>query len=86
MGKTTSLDLEYMRDRRQELNIPLQEMAESLGFKNASTYLKYEVGESALKAEQLPIVARKLKCKMENFFKFNFAEIAKKVEADCVEE
>lgn len=71
-----TLNLEFMRDRRQELNIPLQEMAEALGFKNASTYLKYEVGDSAFKAAQLPTIAEKLQCKIENFFEDKFADSA----------
>lgn len=70
------LKLDFIKKRRQDLNLSLQEMAESLGFKNASTYMKYEEGEYAFKAYQLPILANKLDCKIENFFNENFAELA----------
>ncbi|MDF1511929.1 helix-turn-helix transcriptional regulator, partial [Robertmurraya sp. DFI.2.37] len=52
-----TLDLEYIKNRRESLDISLQVMAESLGFKNASTYLKYENGTYTFKADQLPILA-----------------------------
>lgn len=71
-----NLNLEFIKKRRQELNLSLQEMAESLGFKNASTYMKYEDGTYSFKANHLPILANKLKAKIEKFFIENFAEIA----------
>ena len=36
------LDLNFIKRRRSELGISQQKMAEILGFKNASTYLKYK--------------------------------------------
>ena len=36
------VDLQFIAQRRMESGITLKEMAVSLGFKNASTYLKYE--------------------------------------------
>ncbi|MEK3945016.1 MULTISPECIES: helix-turn-helix domain-containing protein [Paenibacillus] len=71
------LNLLFIKKRRLELNLSLQEMAESLGFKNASTYMKYEEGTYSFKANHLPILANKLDGKIENFFIDNFAEIAK---------
>ncbi|OMC76491.1 transcriptional regulator [Paenibacillus odorifer] len=71
-----NLNLEFIKKRRQELNLSLQEMAESLGFKNASTYMKYEDGTYSFKANHLPILANKLEAKIEDFFIENFAEIA----------
>lgn len=72
------LNLDYIANRRNELQITLQEMAEELGFKNASTYLKYERGSYEFKANHLPILAKKLNCSINNFFyKNNFADIAK---------
>jgi len=62
------LNLEFISKRRLELNITLQEMAEALGFKNASTYMKYEKGEYAFKANQLPIIAKMLQCHAEELF------------------
>lgn len=69
------LDLDYIKNRRIELNITLKEMAESLGFKNSSTYLKYENGDYSFKAEQLPLLAKSLKCKISDFFRKNVAKI-----------
>lgn len=46
----------------------LQEAAEAMAMKNASTYMKYENGTYLFKAEQLPLLARVLKCSTENFF------------------
>ncbi|WP_203363045.1 helix-turn-helix transcriptional regulator [Bacillus sp. REN10] len=75
------LDLVYIKSRRIELDITLQEMANSLGFKNSSTYLKYETGTYSFKAEQLPILADCLKCKITDFFKKNVAKTEIKKEA-----
>ncbi|MBN6887773.1 transcriptional regulator with XRE-family HTH domain [Cytobacillus horneckiae] len=63
-----SLNLHFIKRKRQTLNISLQEMAESLGFKNASTYLKYENGTYAFKADQLPTLAIILRCSITDFF------------------
>ncbi|MBG9786615.1 helix-turn-helix domain-containing protein [Brevibacillus laterosporus] len=72
------INLGYIANRRTELGITLQEMAETLGFKNASTYMKYEKGTYCLKANHVPALSKKLNCKIEKlFFEENFAEIAK---------
>lgn len=70
------VNLNYVKHRRLKLGLSLQDMAESLGFKNASTYMKYEEGVYSFKANHLPMLANKMKCKIENFFEDNFAEIA----------
>ena len=54
----------------------LQEAADSMNMKNASTYLKYENGTYSFKAEQLPLLAKMLKCSTENFFIKLIAETA----------
>lgn len=69
-----TLSLGYIKNRRIELGITQQEMAESLGFKNSSTYLKYESGAYAFKAEQLPTLAKTLNCSINDFFNKNIAE------------
>lgn len=72
------IDLGYIKERRNEKKVTLQKMANRLGFKNASTYLKYENGEYAFKAVHLPIIAKTLECRMDElFFENNFAETAK---------
>lgn len=62
------IDLEYIKTKRQSKNISQQKMAEELGFKNASTYLKYESGEYAFKADMLPRLSQVLDDNIENFF------------------
>lgn len=68
------LNLSFIKDRRKKLGFTLLDMANKLGFKNGSTYLKYENGVYSFKAEQLPILAKTLQCSIENFFKANIAE------------
>lgn len=62
------INLEFIAQRRMEIGITLKEMAVSLGFKNASTYHKYEKGEYDFKANHLPVLARKLKCQLRDLF------------------
>lgn len=71
-----TLNLDFVKDRRQSMEISLQKMAEELGFKNASTYLKYENGTYSFKADQLPVLAKVLKCEIENFFKIKISKTA----------
>lgn len=63
------LNLEFIKNRRYELGISQQKMAEKLGFKNASTYFKYETGIYSFKADMIPVLAKTLNCNIENFFK-----------------
>ncbi|MEO3947672.1 helix-turn-helix transcriptional regulator [Gorillibacterium sp. CAU 1737] len=72
-----TVDLEKIRARRKEMRISQQEMAELLGFKNASTYCKYEKGLYKFDANHIPIVAEKLKFKVKDiFFDKTIAKIA----------
>ena len=72
-----SLDHPYIKHRRLELEKTLQDMADALGMKNASTYMKYENGTYAFKAEHLLVLANALKCKITDlFFSFNVAKTA----------
>ena len=64
----TKVDLHYIKGRRTELKLSMQSVANKLGFKNASTYLKYENGDYSFKAEQLPLLASVLKCEIKDFF------------------
>lgn len=69
-----SLDLNFIKNQRIKLGETLQEMAESMEMKNASTYMKYENGNYAFKAEQLPQLAKVLNCKIPDFFNQNVAK------------
>ncbi|MFC4768695.1 helix-turn-helix transcriptional regulator [Effusibacillus consociatus] len=72
------INLSYIANRRNELNKTLQDLADALGFKNASTYMKYEKGDYAFKADHLPILAREINCSIDDlFFEKNFADLAK---------
>ncbi len=72
------LNLKFIRQKRKEKHIILQEMAEIMGLKNASTYMKYEKGEYSFKAEHLPILAKTFGCKIQDlFFENGFADLAK---------
>ncbi|MED3549993.1 helix-turn-helix transcriptional regulator [Cytobacillus praedii] len=74
-----NFNLEFIEQRRNELDIPMQTMAIELGFKNASTYLKYERGDYSFKAKQLPLLARILNCKITDFFSLIVADLATEV-------
>lgn len=72
------INLKFITKRRNELKISLQEMAIELGYKNASTYMKYEKGEYKFEANHVPILAAKLGCKIDElFFNNNFAKTTK---------
>jgi transcriptional regulator with XRE-family HTH domain len=75
-GTMEILNLEFIKNRRLSMDISLQKMAEELGFKNASTYLKYENGTYAFKADQLPLLAKILNCEIKNFFKTEISKTA----------
>lgn len=62
------VDLAQIKLRRKEMKITLKEMATTLGFKNASTYYKYEKGDYKFDADHIPIVAAKLKLRMRDIF------------------
>ncbi|MEH7814263.1 helix-turn-helix transcriptional regulator [Bacillus toyonensis] len=62
------LNLNFIQRRRSELEITLLELAIILGFKNASTYMKYEKGDYTFKADHLPIIATALDCEIEDLF------------------
>jgi transcriptional regulator with XRE-family HTH domain len=63
-----NLNLDLIRERRLELNLNLQEMADHLGFKHASTYMKYERGIYSFKADHVPLLAIHLKFPVEDLF------------------
>lgn len=62
------LNLLYIKEQRLKKRISLREMSKILGFKSASTYLQYERGEYAFKANQLPMLADVFECDIQDFF------------------
>lgn len=70
------LNLNFIKERRLQLGKTMKEMADTLGYENASTYLKYESGVYSIKAEQLPRLAESLECEISDFFTINVAKTA----------
>jgi transcriptional regulator with XRE-family HTH domain len=64
----SEFDLAYIANRRKELKLTCQEMAEKLGFKGHSVYWKYEHGDYKFKADMLPTLASALRCNVKNFY------------------
>ncbi|AUA23354.1 helix-turn-helix domain-containing protein [Clostridioides difficile] len=62
------IDHDFIKKRRNTLNLSLQNVAKELGFKNASTYFKYETGQYSIRADMLPKLSKILDCDIENFF------------------
>lgn len=62
------VNLEFIKRRRIQLDLSIDEMADLLGYSNGSNYYKYEVGTYKFKAEILPRLAYVLKTDIENFF------------------
>lgn len=72
------INLELIKQRRKEMRLTLKEMAEALGFKDASTYWKYENGVYKFNADQIPVVCMTLKLRVnEVFFDQRISKIAR---------
>ncbi len=66
------INFNFIKERRKELGFSLKEMATTLGLRDESNYFKYENGTYKLRADMLPALARKLQCKIDDFFyKYN---------------
>lgn len=63
-----SINLTFIKTRRKELGLTLQQMSDSLGFKKATTYSNYENGDRIMKANMLPTLAQILQCDIMDFF------------------
>lgn len=62
------VNLTQIKLKRKEMKFTLKEMASTLGFKNASTYYKYENGTYKFNANHIPLIASKLKLRMKDIF------------------
>ncbi|EFM65072.1 DNA-binding helix-turn-helix protein [Peptostreptococcus stomatis DSM 17678] len=63
-----SINLIFIKTRRKELGLTLQQMSDSLGFKKATTYSNYENGDRIMKANMMPTLAQILQCDIMDFF------------------
>ena len=57
-----------LREKRQERNITVKEMAELLGYKSDSTYSKKERGEIAITVDEAKKICLILNCTMDDIF------------------
>ncbi|QBO36942.1 XRE family transcriptional regulator [Periweissella cryptocerci] len=62
------VNLEYIKSERKSRKLSLQEMADLLGFKNASNYYKYESGEYEFSANHIYTISKAFKKSLKNFF------------------
>lgn len=66
-----TVNLQLIKNKREEYGYTLQEMAETLGLKTRSDYFKRENGDTRFKTVELPILSKKLHIPISNFFKPN---------------
>ena len=64
----TKFNLEFIKNRRKQLGLSAASVSEMLGFKNSSAHWKHENGVHKFKAETIPLLAKILQCKPQNFF------------------
>lgn len=62
------VNLEFIKKRRAELHITQAQMAKALGLSSSSGYNHYENGKRRFTANLMPIVAKVLKCNIENLY------------------
>ncbi|WP_367333609.1 helix-turn-helix domain-containing protein [Limosilactobacillus sp.] len=66
-----TVNLQLIKNKREEYGYTLQEMAETLGLKTRSDYFKRENGDTRFKTVELPILSKKLHIPISDFFKPN---------------
>lgn len=64
----TAFNLKYVADRRKMLGLSYQQMADLMGFKTHTNYMRYEKGEYTFDVDMLPRLATALRCDVKNFF------------------
>lgn len=62
------VNLKFVKQRREELHITQGEMAKALGLTTSSGYNHYENGNRRIDANLVPIIARVLKCSIEELY------------------
>ncbi|WP_367600457.1 helix-turn-helix domain-containing protein [Limosilactobacillus fermentum] len=65
---TYSINIKLIKQKRLEHKYTLQEMSEMLGLANRSLYLKRENGYQKFKANELPLLSKKLGIPLNDFF------------------
>jgi len=64
-----TVNLKFIKQRRQELKVSQEEMSDYLGFGGRSSYGPYELGNASFKAEHLPKLCQILKCSITELYK-----------------
>lgn len=62
------VNLKFIKKRREELHITQRQMAKALGLNTSAGYNHYENGHRRLTANLIPIIAKVLKCSIEELY------------------
>ena len=62
------VNLKFIKNRRLELHITQAQMAKALGLSSSSGYNHYENGNRRFTADFMPIMAKILKCSIEELY------------------
>lgn len=65
---TTSLNLNFIKQRRKDLGLTQQQMAEAIGLAASEKYSRRENGKYKFQVNELPILAKKLKVPIKNLY------------------
>lgn len=63
-----AINLEYIKQRRKQLKVSQNDIANVLGLGSAAAYSHYELGRSDFKAEHLPKICEMLKCDIDELY------------------
>ena len=62
------VNLKFIKQRRKKLHITQGQMAKALGLSGSSGYNHYENGNRRLPANLIPIIAKVLRCSIEELY------------------
>ena len=65
---TTSLNLNFIKQRRKDLGLTQQQMAEAIGLATSEKYSRRENGKYKFQVNELPILAKKLRVSIKNLY------------------
>lgn len=65
---TTSLNLNFIKQRRKDLGLTQQQMAEAIGLATSEKYSRRENGKYKFQVNELPILAKKLRVPIKNLY------------------
>jgi len=65
---TTSLNLNFIKQRRKDLGLTQQQMAKAIGLATSEKYSRRENGKYKFQVNELPILAKKLRVPIKNLY------------------